>query len=72
MEREGKLFVLKLLKRRFGDLPPWMVERIEGLRLEQIDQLGDVLLDFETLANVETWFKNIGKTSESADTSPCE
>lgn len=62
MEREGKFFALKLLKRRFGDLPAWMVESIERLKLQQIDQLGDVLLDFQTLADLETWLKN---TSQS-------
>lgn len=72
LERGEKLFALKLLRRRFGDLPVWMVKCIEGLTLERIEQLGDVLLDFQALADLEIWLRTTSEAPILPDVSSVE
>ena len=49
----GKAKSLKrLLTRRFGSLPDWAVQRIEGASLEQLDLWFDDVLDAESLSNL--------------------
>lgn len=47
--------VLRLLKRRFGELPPHITETIQKLTVEQLEDLGEALLDFETQADLINW-----------------
>jgi hypothetical protein len=47
--------VLRLLKRRLGALSEAQQARIESLPIEQIDRMGEDLLDFSSLADLETW-----------------
>jgi Domain of unknown function (DUF4351) len=39
-----------------GELPQQVLERIETLSLEQLENLGEALLDFQAIADLETWF----------------
>jgi hypothetical protein len=39
-----------------GELSPDMRSRIEALPLEQLENLGEALLDFEVIADLEAWF----------------
>ena len=52
-----KHLVCKQLKRRVGDLPLKMTEQIDHLTLDQIEALGEALLDFQSLADLEAWLK---------------
>jgi len=47
--------VLRLLNRRFGELPPHITETIQKLAVEQLEDLGEALLDFETQADLINW-----------------
>jgi hypothetical protein len=47
--------VLRLLKRRFGELPPHITETIQKLSVEKLEDLGEALLDFETQADLINW-----------------
>jgi len=50
---EGRTESLKrLLTRRFGSLPDWAVQRIEGASIEQLDIWFDDVLDAESLSNL--------------------
>jgi predicted transposase YdaD len=50
---EGKIDDLKrLLTRRFGPVPEWAVQRIEGASLEQLDVWLEGLLDAESLGSL--------------------
>jgi predicted transposase/invertase (TIGR01784 family) len=53
---EGQLLILRQLTRRVGELPQEMLDRIETLSLEQLENLGEALLDFQAIADLETWF----------------
>ncbi|UZQ54128.1 DUF4351 domain-containing protein [Trichothermofontia sichuanensis B231] len=58
--KEGeRSLILRLLQRRLGELPTSARARIEGLSLEQLEALGEALLDFEVLADLEGWLRRI-------------
>ena len=47
--------VIRLLKKRFGDLSNETLERINDLTLEAIENLGEALLEFATLDELKEW-----------------
>ena len=49
--------VLRLLRRRFGDLAPEVENQIQSLSLEQLEALGDELLDFSQLSDLTNWLE---------------
>jgi predicted transposase/invertase (TIGR01784 family) len=54
--------VLRLLTRRVGELPQDVGDRLETLSLEQLENLGEALLDFTNLADLLLWLEvHIGK-----------
>lgn len=58
--REGRqegetLLVLRLLNRQVGTVPPELVARVEMLPLEQLEALGEALLDFEAQLDLVQW-----------------
>jgi predicted transposase/invertase (TIGR01784 family) len=59
---EGKVegertIVLRLLNRRVGVIPDTLLSQIQGLSVEQLEALGDALLDFSTLADLSSWLQ---------------
>jgi len=53
---EGKEgLVIRQLKRRFGSITPQVTQRLGKLHVEQLDELGEALLDFASAADLETW-----------------
>jgi predicted transposase YdaD len=47
--------VLRLLNRRVGDLPETVQAQVEALPLERMETLALDLLDFTSLADLESW-----------------
>jgi hypothetical protein len=47
---------LRLLNRRFGEIDASLIQQVQGLSIEQLENLGEALLDFTTVADLETWF----------------
>ncbi|MEH2105576.1 Rpn family recombination-promoting nuclease/putative transposase [Nostoc sp.] len=56
---EGQLLILRQLTRRVGELPQEVLARIETLSLEQLENLGEALLDFQAIADLEAWFATL-------------
>jgi predicted transposase/invertase (TIGR01784 family) len=54
---EARSLILKLLTRRVGTVPPDAESQIQSLSVEQLEALGEALLDFSTLADLETWLQ---------------
>lgn len=54
-QEEGVLLILRLLQRRCGDLTPTVREQIARLSLPQLEALGEALLEFRGLADLEQW-----------------
>ncbi|MEA5569276.1 DUF4351 domain-containing protein [Anabaena sp. UHCC 0399] len=48
--------ILRLLNRRLGNIDISLIEQVQRLSIEQLEALGEALLDFATVADLETWF----------------
>jgi predicted transposase/invertase (TIGR01784 family) len=60
-EQQGEsTLILRILTRRFGVLPNGLVERVRQLGTIQLESLGEALLDFGQLSEVENWLGEIG------------
>lgn len=58
-EQRERSLIVRQLTRRVGELPQEVRERIETLDLEQLENLGEALLDFQAIADLETWFNTL-------------
>ncbi|MEH2036947.1 DUF4351 domain-containing protein [Nostoc sp.] len=57
-EQEGEQrLILKLLQRRVGELSPELQERIQSLSLNQLENLGEALLDFTAIEDLLNWLQ---------------
>jgi hypothetical protein len=45
----------RLLSKRFGKLNDRRLEAIDSLSLEQLEDLGEALLDFTDIAELDSW-----------------
>ncbi|MEL6815175.1 MAG: DUF2887 domain-containing protein [Cyanobacteria bacterium J06598_3] len=50
--------IVRLLKKRFGELPDELVSRIGTLSSPEAETLAEEVLDFSKLADVQDWLKN--------------
>ncbi len=52
----GKQELLKrLIRRKFGALPPTVATQLENLSSAQLDELGEALLDMQSTSDLEGW-----------------
>ncbi|NJM66214.1 MAG: DUF4351 domain-containing protein [Acaryochloris sp. RU_4_1] len=56
-EREALTLVLRLLHRRIGDLSPDLEVQVRRLAVNQIEDLGEALLDFNTGEDLRNWLQ---------------
>ncbi len=47
--------ILRLLNRRIGQIDTSLIEQIKGLSIEQLENLGEALLDFSSVNDLELW-----------------
>jgi predicted transposase/invertase (TIGR01784 family) len=66
--REGEQFglqigeakmVIRQLTRRCGNLTPSQVQKVRSLSLPALESLGEALLDFQNVSDLENWFKAV-------------
>lgn len=63
VERRGILkgqaaMAIRLLKRKLGELDPELETKIKSLEIEQIEALGEDLLDFASVDDLRLWLSN--------------
>ena len=59
-EAQGEVKVLlKQLQRRFGVLPPALLDRISNLSVERLDDLAEALLDWQQVEALTDWLETI-------------
>ena len=54
-QEESRSLILKLLKRRLGTLPSEITTEVERLSVEQLEALGEALLDFTQVNELVNW-----------------
>ncbi len=47
--------IIRQLNRRIGEIDSSLIERINSLSIEQLESLGEALLDFTSVTDLETW-----------------
>ncbi|BAY78580.1 hypothetical protein NIES25_50550 [Nostoc linckia NIES-25] len=58
IKEEGeRSLIYRLLARRVGELPQDVRDRIATLNLEQLENLGEALLDFTSMADLHAWLE---------------
>ncbi|WP_017327926.1 DUF4351 domain-containing protein [Synechococcus sp. PCC 7336] len=55
LEQGERALILRQLARRFGEMSAQRQARIEALALPQLEELGEVLLDFQSGADLDIW-----------------
>ncbi|MEO1430255.1 MAG: Rpn family recombination-promoting nuclease/putative transposase [Cyanobacteria bacterium J06632_19] len=58
-EAEARSLILRQLTRRVGELPAPARQGVENLSLEQLENLGEALLDFNSMSDLETWLEEV-------------
>ncbi|NJM22816.1 MAG: DUF4351 domain-containing protein [Richelia sp. SM1_7_0] len=56
---EAKTLILRQLTRRVGELPQEVRLCVESLSLEQLENLGEALLDFQGMSDLDAWLEAI-------------
>ncbi|HEY9726077.1 MAG TPA: DUF4351 domain-containing protein, partial [Chroococcales cyanobacterium] len=51
--------VMRLLTRRLGEVTPQVQERIQNLSIAQLENLGEALLDFTNVTDLEAWLDTV-------------
>jgi predicted transposase YdaD len=54
-QQREKSLVLRQLAKRVGELPQDVRQQVESLSLEQLENLGEALLDFTSMADLDGW-----------------
>ncbi len=57
-QEEASQLIFKLLQRKVGSLSPQIQQQVENLSLEKLESLGEALLDFNSLDNLNSWLTN--------------
>jgi hypothetical protein len=55
IEQGERSLVVRLLTKRVGTLPSEVRDRIDQLPIDQVEALGEALLEFRTLTDLEAW-----------------
>ncbi len=60
-KHEGEInLVLRQIRRKFGQPDQALKTKITNLTLEQLENLGEELLDFTTIDDLKRWLENVG------------
>jgi len=64
-ELKGKQeLIIKQLSRRFGELHSSLIKQVKALDIKALEELGEVLLDFSTITDLEQWLESRPKAVE--------
>jgi Domain of unknown function (DUF4351) len=55
--QEAQSLIIRQLNRQVGEIPDLTLEQIKGLSIEQLEALGEALLDFTAIADLFQWLE---------------
>ncbi|MEH2281175.1 MAG: DUF4351 domain-containing protein [Nostoc sp.] len=57
VQKEAFKLISRMLKRRFSDIDASLGEQVRNLSAEQLENLGEDLLDFSEIADLVAWLE---------------
>jgi hypothetical protein len=51
--------LIRILIRRCGNLNPSQLQKVRSLSIDQLESLGESLLDFQRITDLDNWLKDI-------------
>ncbi|MFM6154383.1 MAG: DUF4351 domain-containing protein, partial [Sphaerospermopsis kisseleviana] len=57
-QEEATTLLLRQLSKRFGKLTDSYIQKISNLKIAQLEDLGEALLDFRDINDLDEWFKS--------------
>jgi predicted transposase YdaD len=57
-EGEQRL-IIRQLNRRIGEIESSLIQRVQTLSIEQLEELGEALLDFTSIEDLENWLQSV-------------
>ncbi len=63
-QEEALAFLLRILQKRVGSLDPSHVKQIEKLSVAELETLGEDLLDFSSVIDLDRWLQRQKRRSE--------
>ena len=57
LQKEKRL-IIRLLNRRVGEIDSLLIQKIQELSVEKLEELGEALLDFTSVTDLETWLEH--------------
>jgi hypothetical protein len=58
IEQGEQQLIFRQLNRRFGEIESSFIETIRTLTIDQLELLGEALLDFSSITDLEQWLEN--------------
>ncbi|MBD2448425.1 DUF4351 domain-containing protein [Nostoc sp. FACHB-152] len=55
LQQGEQQLILRQLNRRLGEIDSYLIEQVKKLSIEQLEVLGEALLDFATVTDLEVW-----------------
>ena len=52
---EALLLIIRQLNRKLGELSPQLRASVSALQIDRLESLSEALLDFNSIANLESW-----------------
>jgi NTP pyrophosphatase (non-canonical NTP hydrolase) len=56
-QEQGQSIILRLLQKRVGELPEEVKKQVQALSLEDLEALGEALLDFTATDDLLNWLQ---------------
>ena len=56
--QKEKSLITRQLNRRVGEIDSLLIQKVQQLSVEKLEELGEALLDFTSITDLETWLKN--------------
>ncbi len=57
LQKEKRL-IIRQLNRRIGEIDSLLIQKVQELTVEKLEELGEALLDFTSVTDLETWLEH--------------
>ena len=59
LQRGEQLLIIRQLNRRIGTMDSSLIQQVQKLPVEQLEELGEALLDFTSVTDLQTWLQSV-------------